>query len=289
MKTYSQFKEDIFLTDIFKKKKISHGFFLEFGAWDGIKYSNCKTFVDKGWKGLFIEGDIKRFQDLKKNYENEKNIICLNEFIDKDKNNLDQIVEKGNIKEIDILSIDIDGKDLPIWKTLNKIKPKVVVIEFNLSIPFDMDYEDNVGGNGSSFLAINNFAKKKDYELIYVTATNLIFISKKFNNGEFEVWSETKIMENLKPLRLGFNNYGEMLFFLDKKLENREVFRFPSMKSFITFQPVPRFIRKITNINGQGYKVIKILYSNLILLVLRPNLFIKRIFSKIIKFLNLNK
>ena len=55
------------------------------------------------------------------------------------------------------------------------------------------------------------------------------------------------------------------------------------MKNFITFQPIPRFIRNMTDENARGYKLIKILYSNIIFLVLRPNLFIKRIFSKIFK------
>ncbi len=52
------------------------------------------------------------------------------------------------------------------------------------------------------------------------------------------------------------------------------------MKNFITFQPVPKFLRNLTDTNGKGYKFLKIFYSNLIFLFLRPNLFLKRIFFK---------
>ena len=74
-----------------------------------------------------------------------------------------------------------------------------------------------------------------------------------------------------------------MFFIENKKVVKKELFKFPTMKSFVLFQPVPKFIRNLTDENGKGYKFIKIIYSNFVLLILRPNLFLKRIFSKIIK------
>jgi D-beta-D-heptose 7-phosphate kinase/D-beta-D-heptose 1-phosphate adenosyltransferase len=71
-----------------------------------------------------------------------------------------------------------------------------------------------------------------------------------------------------------------MIFFKGCQLERKEYFRFPSKKSFITFQPIPKFLRKLTDVNGNGYKLLNILYSNFIFLLLRPNLFIQRIIKK---------
>ena len=88
------------------------------------------------------------------------------------------------------------------------------------------------------------------------------------------------MIEKLKPLRFGFNNFGEMFFIENKEVVKKEIYKFPTMKSFILFQPVPKFIRNITDENGKGFKLLKIFYSNLILLILRPNLFLKRIISK---------
>lgn len=255
---------------------------MEFGAWDGKHLSNCRHLYENGWKGCFIEGNKSRFLDLKKNYIHDNNIVLLNIFVDSQDNTLDKILSKNNIIELDLLSIDIDGKDLLSWKTLTKIKPKVVVIEFNHYIPFDVSYEDSTGESiGNSFLAITNYASKIGYQLIHSTMSNLIFVNKDFNNKFFLEIDQEQVFSLLKPTRVAFNNYGEMIFFKGYQLERKEYFRFPSKKSFITFQPIPKFLRKLTDVNGDGYKLLNILYSNLIFLLLRPNLFIKRIIKKI--------
>ena len=255
---------------------------MEFGAWDGKHLSNCRHLYENGWKGCFIEGNKSRFLDLKKNYIHDNNVVLLNVFVDQEDNTLDNILSKNNIVKLDLLSIDIDGKDLMSWKTLTKIKPKVVVIEFNQYIPFDVSYEDSTGESiGNSFLAITSYASKIGYQLIHSTMSNLIFVNKDFNNKSFLEIDQKQVFSLLKPTRVAFNNYGEMIFFKGYQLERKEYFRFPSKKSFITFQPIPKFLRKLTDVNGDGYKSLNILYSNLIFLLLRPNLFIKRIIKKI--------
>jgi hypothetical protein len=165
---------------------INKGFFLEYGAWDGKHLSNCRHLYENGWKGCFVEGNKSRFLDLKKNYIHDNDVILLNIFVDQEHNTLDNILSKNNISELDLLSIDIDGKDLLILKTLTKIKPKVIVIEFNQNIPFDVIYEDNTEESiGSSFLAIKNYANKIGYQLIHATMSNLIFINREFNKNFF--------------------------------------------------------------------------------------------------------
>ena len=279
---YSQFSEDLFIANVFKQKNINKGFFMEFGAWDGKHLSNCRYLYENGWKGCFIEGNKSRFLDLKKNYIHDNNVVLLNVFVDQADNTLDKILTQNNILELDLLSIDIDGKDLLSWKTLTVIKPKVIVIEFNHSIPFDVSYEDNTEESiGNSFLAITKYANKTGYQLIHATTSNLIFINRDFNKNFFLEIDQEQVFNLLKPMRVGLNNYGEMIFFRGYQLERKEYFRFPTKKSFITFQPIPRFLRKLNDVNGNGYKLLNILYSNFIFLLLRPNLFIQRIIKKI--------
>ena len=255
---------------------------MEFGAWDGKYLSNCRYLYENGWKGCFIEGNKSRFLDLKKNYTHDNNVVLLNVFVDQADNTLDKILTQNNILELDLLSIDIDGKDLQIWKTLTKIKPKVIVIEFNHSIPFDVSYEDDTEELiGNSFLAITKYANKTGYQLIHATTSNLIFINGDFNKNFFLEIDQEQVFNLLKPIRVGLNNYGEMIFFRGYQLERKEYFRFPTKKSYITFQPIPRFLRKLNDVNGNGYKLLNILYSNFIFLLLRPNLFIQRIIKKI--------
>jgi hypothetical protein len=280
--SYSQYEEDLFVANVFKQKNINKGFFMEFGAWDGKYLSNCRYLYENGWKGCFIEGNKSRFLDLKKNYTQDNNVVLLNVFVDQADNTLDKILTQNNILELDLLSIDIDGKDLQIWKTLTKIKPKVIVIEFNHSIPFDVSYEDDTEESiGNSFLAITKYANKTGYQLIHATTSNLIFINGDFNKNFFLEIDQEQVFNLLKPIRVGLNNYGEMIFFRGYQLERKEYFRFPTKKSYITFQPIPRFLRKLNDVNGNGYKLLNILYSNFIFLLLRPNLFIQRIIKKI--------
>lgn len=280
MKSFAQNNEDKIVIDLFFKKNIKNGVFIEFGAWDGVHLSNCKLLADHNWSGFFIEGNSLRFEDCKKNYKDNNKIKVLNKFID-EKYTLNDLIKENNIDKIDVLSIDIDGKDLTELKRLTLVKPKVIIIEYNATIPFDVECEDNIGGNGSSYLSINNHLSKNNYELINFTVCNLIFIEKDFNQNQNKKVEVFEMIEKLKPVRFGFNNFGEMFFIENKKIQKKELFKFPTMKNFILFQPVPKFIRNATDENGKGFKILKIIYSNLVLLIIRPNLFLKKIFDKI--------
>ena len=284
MQRYSQNDEDIFILEMFKKKNLENCFFFEFGAWDGIYLSNCRLLYESDWSGCFVENDEKKFQELQKNYKNDKNIILINDKIDPDKKNINELIKNHNISKIDVLSIDVDGRDLSIWKSLDILSPNIVVIEFNDTIPFDTIFEDMTDKNiGSSFPAIDKYAKSKDYELIKATRDNLIYSKKEFNNGMFKPITSSELYNLCKPIRIGFNNFGEYLFFYDHKLELNELFKSPLTKSFITFQPIPKFLRKMTDVNGRGAKLFKRIYSLVVLIILRPNLFIKYLYEKIRK------
>jgi hypothetical protein len=128
---YSQRGSDGMLLKIMHELNIEKGFFIEFGGWDGIYLSNSKYLFDKGWDGCFIEADYEKFKELKNNYINT-NIICINEFIYPTNNEgltIDDIYKLYiKNKEIDLLSIDIDGRDYEIFENM-KIKPKLIIIE----------------------------------------------------------------------------------------------------------------------------------------------------------------
>ena len=284
MQSYSQNSEDSFILDLYKKKNIDNCYFFEFGAWDGIHLSNCRLLFENNWSGCFVELDKKKFKDLENNYKNNPKIILINDKIDPDTKNINKLIQKHKIEKINVLSIDVDGRDLSIWKGLEILTPEIVIIEFNATIPFDTVYEDLTNNNnGSSFLAIDNFAKKKNYELIKATRDNLIYSKKEFNNGMFKPLMSNDVYNICKPIRVGFNNFGEYLYFHDQKLDFKEVFRSPYCKSFISFQPVPKFLRNMTDVNGQGAKFLKRIYSLSILLLLRPILFIQFLYNKINK------
>jgi hypothetical protein len=96
MKSFAQFNEDQIIIDLFLKKNIESGVFVEFGAWNGVYLSNCKLLADNNWSGFFIEGDFLRFQECQKNYKNNNKIKVLNKFID-ESYTLDDLIKDNNI------------------------------------------------------------------------------------------------------------------------------------------------------------------------------------------------
>ncbi len=82
-----------------------------------------------------------------------------------------------------MLSIDIDGNDYHVWQAAVDYKPKVVVIEFNPTIPKTVEFiqpRDFQITQGSSLMSINKLAKLKGYELVSTTKANAIFVDSKY-------------------------------------------------------------------------------------------------------------
>lgn len=155
---------------IFGRMKIRNGLFVEFGAWDGIVLSNCRKLFDNGWGGVFIEGSNKKYKELRENYKNNEDIITINSFIDDNRNTLDKVLIENGITSVDFCSIDIDGLDLNVFKSINEILPKVICIEGgqvlfpteNQIVPTHIE-KDNI--TQSLFNYILEF-KKKGYAIL---------------------------------------------------------------------------------------------------------------------------
>ena len=182
---FSQNGEDGVLEEIFKGLSISKGTFVEFGAWDGKHLSNTFALLEIDWKGVYIEGDQSRFQELIKNMESKKdNVELINLYVKpQGDDSLDNILSGTNIKtEFDLLSIDIDSYDWHIWGSLKIFTPKVVVIEINSSIPVGI-HQTHHGKEikGSSFSSTVLLGKQKGYTPVCHTG-NLIFIKNEYLN-----------------------------------------------------------------------------------------------------------
>ena len=131
---HSQRGHDGIIEKILKELSIDKGYFVEFGAWDGIHLSNCRKLYEDGWNGCFIEGDVNKYTTLCNNYKDNENIICINKFVyptEAEGDTIDKIYEEyisSVTNEIDIMSIDIDGRDYEILENMT-LKPKLIIIE----------------------------------------------------------------------------------------------------------------------------------------------------------------
>jgi hypothetical protein len=110
---------------------IENGFFVEFGAWDGIRGSNCRKLFEEGWGGIFIESDKHKYDSLYRNYRGKDNVVCINSKvgIENEEEKFDNLIKNHTNREIDFCSIDIDGLDLEVFETFEKFLPTVVCIE----------------------------------------------------------------------------------------------------------------------------------------------------------------
>lgn len=155
---------------------------VEFGAWDGKHFSNTYAlWHNKGWTGILIEGDANRCKILKEKYSDYK-ISIFNKFIAADgEDSLDDLFKDAGFgQKVGVLSIDIDSYDYYVWKNIDFVKPYIVVIEHNETIPGYIEYCDPPGEIflRSSAKALDELGKKKGYKLIACTETNCIFIKK---------------------------------------------------------------------------------------------------------------
>tara|TARA_Y100000591_G_scaffold331985_1_gene367702 strand:- start:1104 stop:1706 length:603 start_codon:yes stop_codon:yes gene_type:complete len=166
MESKSQFGQDINIIKYFKEKK--NGFFIELGAIDGVFHSNTYLLEKKyNWNGVLIEAD-PRYKDALLNSEREcfklTDIAVYNEdnkeieftvnnikgwsgikssLPSREHNNqiikvktktLTTILNEVNApKNIDLLSLDVEGGEINVLKGLDleKYKIKMILIELN--------------------------------------------------------------------------------------------------------------------------------------------------------------
>jgi hypothetical protein len=183
---YSQTGEDGVLAAVLDKIGAKDKWCVEFGAWDGQHFSNTCNLIDNaGYSAVLIEGNRERFQDLLKRHGKNPKVFALNRLVGFNQNDgLDSLLANVPIpKDFDLLSIDIDGNDYHVWSALSAYIPKVVCIEFNPTIPTELDFiqrADPTVTQGASLLALTRLANQKGYELVAVTAWNAIFVRSEY-------------------------------------------------------------------------------------------------------------
>ena len=195
IKIFSQNEEDGIILYIFKHIGIRTKSFIEIGTENGTECNTTNLIKNFNWSGVQIEGDKNQHNEAKiklKNILGKKirNLKLLNFFITK--KNINKIIKKYSNKNIDLLSIDIDGNDYWIWKAINCIKPRLVVIEYNsffgpkiaatvqYKTKFIWDHRNKKSYYGASLKALEKLGKKKGYNLIGVdtNGVNAFFIRK---------------------------------------------------------------------------------------------------------------
>jgi hypothetical protein len=154
---------------------------VEIGAWDGFFLSNtCKLITEQGYSAVLIEGDPVRFRELCQNLP-QPNVHKICQFVTLEgAATMDEVLKGTPLPvDFDLMSIDIDGCDYFIFESLQIYRPKVVCIEFNPTIPNEIDFiqaRDFGIKQGTSARPLVALAQAKGYTLVTATLCNLLFV-----------------------------------------------------------------------------------------------------------------
>tara|TARA_Y100000310_G_scaffold163309_1_gene163163 strand:- start:13060 stop:13704 length:645 start_codon:yes stop_codon:yes gene_type:complete len=196
---HSQNGEDGILEKLFEVLNITSGYVAEVGAHDGIEISNTYNVFknNKNFIPILIEGDPKRVARLENNlaHISEKHVVT--RYIDIDENRLDNIFDSLDLPSLhenfQFLSIDIDGNDYGVWKTLINYRPKIILIEADSFALPEIVKCDIV--TGASAAALVMLGQQKGYELI-THCGNVFFVVKElFDKLEIEDNSLKKVFD----------------------------------------------------------------------------------------------
>ena len=127
-KGYSQADEDGIIEEIFRR--IGGGrTFMEIGIGDGTE-NNTHYLLLKGWSGTWVDGNPDSIASIRAALPgNPQRLEIVEQFVDAD--NI-----AGLARDVDFLSLDIDGNDLHVLRRyLAAASPKVVCVEYNARFP----------------------------------------------------------------------------------------------------------------------------------------------------------
>jgi len=182
----SQTGEDGIIEKVLESISDNNRWCVEFGAWDGRYLSNTYNLIaNRGYSAVLVEGDRKKFRQLQKNFRANEKVIPIHAFVGfEEYDGLDSLLRATDIPvDFDLLSIDIDGNDYHVWAAVKQYRPKVVVIEYNPTIPNPVEFvqaRDMRVSHGSSILSLDKLAKQKGYELVAATRLNAVFVDAKY-------------------------------------------------------------------------------------------------------------
>lgn len=188
---FSQWGEDGIIDWLISRLPGINHSFVEFGV-QNYRESNTRfLLMSRNWRGLVIDGSEKNIADIRAQniyWRHEISAKCA--FIDRD--NINELIAEAKFgDEVGLLSIDIDGNDYWVWKSIDTISPVIVVCEYNavlgdllpLTIPYTADffrtrYHHSNLYFGSSIRALVQLGESKGYVFVGTTSTgcNAFFV-----------------------------------------------------------------------------------------------------------------
>lgn len=182
-RNFSENGEDGILLYLFSLIGTTNQRAIEICAGDGRQCNAANLIIHHGWDGLLFDGDAQKVDFGKKFYSSHPDTKnwppkFIQAWVTAE--NVNQLVnEAGFTGEVDLLSLDIDGQDYWVWKELNCVTPRIVVLEYQdilgpdrcLTVPYDPNFIATFGPHGPNYCgaslgAFVKLGRQKGYRLI---------------------------------------------------------------------------------------------------------------------------
>lgn len=264
---YSQIGQDKHVLDFFDGHK---GYFLDVGATNGIDISNTYELEKQGWKGICVEPQKKYYDQLVKNrvaicsnyllYDKEGQEVDFNvanelagitndigsthynsvkntPIIKLKTNTLNNLLTENNApNNIDFLSLDTEGSELPILKgcDLNKYRFGFMAIEHNSEEPRKTELKNYLLENDYLYKCDNAqdyyFIDKNILEGSYKYKKDIIDINIKNENDKLYCYDNNNnkignIKIDINNIILHHNKYGDLEMKYNKLIKNNKIWR----------------------------------------------------------------
>lgn len=216
-RTYSQNCEDGLLLYIFSLIGMGGRRSVEVCAGNGIECNSANLIIHHGWQSLLVDGNSDLIYEGQQYYARHPNtrrtppkLLC--SWITCE--TINRIIQDNGFNgDLDLLVIDMDGVDYWIWKAIDVVKPRLVVLEYNnrwpesesVSVPYAPDFvtKEHPGpGNlvyfGASLGAFHKLANEKGYRLIGANSenTNAFFLRNSVDAPFFQTVSVAECLSS---------------------------------------------------------------------------------------------
>jgi len=182
-RVYSEADEDGILLYLFGLVGTTNRILVDIGAAGVVGSNTANLLINHGWNGVLVEADADRHKSLVSFYASCPDTAhrpprCVPMRLTAD--NVNEVLAGQQCSgEIDLLCIDVDGIDYHLWRAIDCVSPRVVLVEYQCilgperaaTVPYDPDFSPVFDGpygiyNGASLAAFVKLGRAKGYRLV---------------------------------------------------------------------------------------------------------------------------
>ena len=166
---------------------------VDIGAGNGVRWSNSYSLFRSGWKGVGIEADDRKFNQLTRTYKSFPLAHACHTRADPA--NIGSLLKSLDVEtDFSVLSLDIDGNDYWVLKAiLSEFRPALIVTEINEKIPpplrflvkYDPHFQLRRHFFGYSIAVLEDLCEEHNYGILELEYNNAFVAPREIGGSRF--------------------------------------------------------------------------------------------------------